>query len=55
MKIEQTGTNKVKITLDTDLEKSTLGKADKIEVEIEQMSSIGYSQVESRKTVEVAK
>jgi len=55
LKIEQTGPNKVKITLETDLEKSTIGCADKIEVTMEQVSSIGYKQVENIKSLEVEK
>lgn len=55
MQVEQIGVNKIKISLDNALESATIGKADKLEVVIEQISSVGYSQENSSKTIEVSK
>lgn len=42
MKVEQTGMDKIKITLDSDLEKATIGKAVQIELTIEQTATVGF-------------
>jgi hypothetical protein len=42
MLIEQVGINKLKITLETDLEKETIGKSESIEVSIVETNTISF-------------
>ena len=42
MNVEQTGVNAIKVTLDTDMEKATIGKANEVRLTIEQTSTAGF-------------
>jgi hypothetical protein len=55
MKAEQVGVNKIKISLDSELERVTLGSADKIELIIEKSTCIGYQSSGEIKSVEVSR
>jgi len=53
MKIEQTGVNKAKITLETTLERDTFGSASSLEIIVETSREIGYREGTAPRTVEV--
>ena len=55
MKIEQTGVNKAKITLETTLERDTFGSTGKLEILVETSREIGYREGTTSRTVEVDK
>ncbi len=55
MKVEQTGVDAVKITLENDLEKQTIGKAEALTITIEQQSTMGFRGAAEIKTVKVEK
>ena len=55
MKIEQTGVNKAKITLETTLERDTFGSTGKLEIVVETSREIGYREGTTSRTVEVDK
>jgi len=42
MKVEQTGPNAIRVTLETDLEKATVGKAESLEVTLRQDTDISF-------------
>jgi hypothetical protein len=51
MKIEQTGVDRVTITLETDLERDTLGHADKLEVRLKYQENVGFVAGDSERNV----
>lgn len=53
MKIEQTGIDSFKVTLETPLEKGTIGKASKLKVAIECLNEIGFRSIASSDRVEL--
>jgi hypothetical protein len=55
LKIEQTGVNKAKITLETTLERDTFGSTGKLEIVVETSREIGYREGTTSRTVEVDK
>ena len=55
MKIEQLTASKIKVTLETDLEKATLGKAETIELVIEQVTATGFTEQAAKRTALMSK